>query len=333
MPVKRDVLVTGASGFLGRRIVEVLVERRIPVRALVRKTSRVNHLRLPGVTLFYGDITDADSLSPAFKEVDSVVHAAAGNRGTDGEILRATVEGTRNILDLCSFNSIGKLVYISSCSVYGVADYAAGQVIDENASLERFPERRGVYSLAKFEAEGLVAAFMALKKVPTVCLRPGTIYGPGGENFTPMVGFSIANKVFAVIGSGGMILPLVYIDNLVQAILVAMADEKSSGQVYNVVDLQKVDKKQYMDAFIQKLYPRSQSFYVPLDLLAGIVAVQEKILGLFSIKPILTSYRLASSQNSVIYDASKISKHLGWQSLVTFEEAVKSLITHQKKRA
>lgn len=332
MAVKREVLVTGASGFLGRRIVEVLVERGIPIRALVRKTSRVDHLRLPGVTLVHGDVTDAQSLVPAFNGIDYVVHAAAGNKGTDDEIRRATVEGTRNILDCCALNPIRKLVYISSCSVYGVADYVKGSILDENASLENFPERRGVYSLAKLEAEKLVTAFMALKKTPTVCLRPGTIYGPGGENYTPMVGFSLGNKVFAVIGCGGMVLPLIYIDNLVEAILVAMVDEKSSGQVYNVVDPQQVNKKQYMDALIRQLYPRALYVCVPIALLSAVVTVYEKMAGLLRVKPFLTSYRLASSQNSVFYNSSKIKADLGWLPLFTFEEAARRIVAHQQQK-
>ena len=331
MQVKREVLVTGASGFLGRRIVEMLVERGIPIRALVRKTSRVDHLCLPGVTLVYGDVIDVHSLAAAFNGIDYVVHAAAGNKGTDEEIRQVTVEGTRNILDCCALNSIRKLVYISSCSVYGVADYEEGSIIDENASLERFPKRRGVYSFAKLEAEQLVAAYIASKKVPVVCLRPGTIYGSGGENYSPMVGFSFRNKVFVVIGNGRMVLPLVYIDNLVEAILIAMAEEKSTGQVYNVVDPQQVNKKQYMEEFICQLYPRSMCVYVPLNLLYAVVTAQEKMAGLLRMKPFLTSYRLASSQNPVLYNSSKICADLGWHPFFTFEEAVSRIVAHQQQ--
>jgi len=330
MPAKGNVLITGASGFLGSRTAKILDERGFAVRALVRKTSHTDDLNFPGIELVYGDVTDAESMIPAFEGINYVIHAAAGNRGTEEEILRATVNGTRNILDLCASNPIKKLVYISSCSVYGVAECATGQVVDESSLLESFPERRGLYSLAKLKAEMLVTAFMALNKAPTVCLRPGTIYGPRGENYTPLVGFSIGNKVFAVIGNGEMVLPLIYIDNLVEAILVAMTDAKSSGQVYNVVDSQQVYKKQYMETFIQKLYPQSWCLYVPLHLLSAVVGIQEKLFGLLRIKPLLTGYRLASSQNPVVYNASKISKDLGWQPLITFEEAAQRIVTSQQ---
>lgn len=326
----KRVLVTGASGFLGQRIVAMLVERGFSVRALVRKTSKTNHLCLPGVELYYGDVTNAESMVPAFEGVGYVIHAAAGTGGAPEIARRVTVEGTRNILDLCVSHSIKKLVYISSCSVYGVADYETGQVVDEDASLERFPERRGVYSLAKLEAENLVTGCMAQGKIAAVCLRPGTIYGCGGENFTPMVGFSIGNKLFVVIGDGSFVMPLVYIDNLVEAIIVAMTGDNSIGQVYNVVDLQKVDKKSYMECLIHKLYPQAIFLYFPRSLFSAIVAVQELVFRVLRRPPILTTYRLTSSQKPIFYNASKIMNDLGWRSSVSFEEAVDRIIEHEQ---
>jgi 2-alkyl-3-oxoalkanoate reductase len=302
------------------------------VRALVRKTSRSGPLRLPGVEIFIGDVTDVESLSPAFAGIDNVVHAAADTSGTDEGARQVTIQGTRNILDLCAAHPVKKLVYISSCSVYGVADYAAGQVVDENASLERFPERRGTYSWAKLEAEKLVTEFMSQGKgkASVVCLRPGTIYGCGGENYTPLIGFSLGDKVFAVIGDGRLVLPLVYVDNLVEAILAALEQEKSRGQVYTVVDSQPIDKKRYMDGCIRKLYPRAWCFYLPYGLFSAAVALQEKVCGVLKRQPVLTMYRLTSSQKPILYDASKIMNDLGWRPSVSFDEAVARIVAHEQ---
>lgn len=321
------VLVTGASGFLGRRAVEILVKRGFSVRALVRKTSRLDPLRLNNVAIVYGDVTDSESLRSAFEGVDYVIHAAADTSGSLEGGRLTTIQGTRNVLDLCDQYQVKKLIYISSCSVYGVADYADRQLVDEGAALERLPEQRGAYSWAKLEAEKLLARFMKDGKTPVVCLRPGTIYGPGGEIYTPMIGFSLRNKIFAVIGREEFILPLVYVDNLVEAILVAMTQEQSAGEVYTVVDPQRIDKKRYIESFIRKLYPSALVFYLPYSLLAAAVALQEKLFAILKQKPLLTMYRLVSSQKPVFYDASKIMRQLGWRPVVCFEEAVERIVS------
>lgn len=320
------VLVTGASGFLGRRTVEILVQRGFSVRALVRKTSRLDPLRLKNVAFVYGDVTDSESLQSAFEGVDFVIHAAADTSGSLEAGRLTTIQGTRNVLNLCDLYQVKKLIYISSCTVYGVADYADRQMVVEGAALERFPEKRGAYSWAKLEAEKLVARFMTDGKTPVVCLRPGTIYGPGGQIYTPMIGFSLRDKIFAVIDSGEFVMPLVYVDNLVEAILVAMTQEQSAGEVYTVVDPQRIEKKRYMESFIRKLYPSALVFYLPYNLLSGAVALQEKLFGMLKQRPLLTTYRLASSQKPVFYDASKIMKQLGWRPAVCFEEAVERIV-------
>ena len=324
------VLVTGASGFLGRRVVEMLVEYGFSVRALVRKTSRIDALVLPGVEIVYGDVTNVDSLRQAFTGIDCVIHTAADTSGTEDGARLVTIGGTQHVLDLCAANSVRKLVYISSCSVYGVAACRFGQSIDENSALEPFPERRGIYSWAKLEAERLVVERMKQGSVTAVCLRPATIYGPGGENLTPMIGFSFKKKWVIVIDQKGFVLPLVYVDNLVTAICAAMSSDRSNGQIYNVADPRQVEKRQYMQALIQKLYSGVRCIYIPYKFFSAIVAVQEKLFGLLRMKLFLTGYRLASSQNSVVYSAAKISRDLGWQPQVTFEEAVSRILSQQQ---
>ena len=320
------VLVTGASGFLGRRIVEMLGERGFAVRALVRRTSRIADLAQSPAEIAFGDVTDVDSLRKSFEGIDYVVHAAADNSGTENGARKVTIQGTRNILDLCAAFQVKKLVYISSCSVYGPADYEDGQVINENTLLERLPELRGIYSWAKLRAEKVVFEYMNENKVSAVCLRPGTIYGPGGENFSPAMGFSRKNRFFVVISRDKYILPLVYVDNVVDAVIKAMTLEKSTGQVYNVVDPERIDKKRFMDAFIRRLYPGAHVFYLPYNFLSILVAMQEQVFKMTRRKPVLSRYRLVSSQQPILIDSSKITSDLGWVPSVSFDEAVERII-------
>jgi nucleoside-diphosphate-sugar epimerase len=322
----RKVLVTGASGVLGSRVVAALSERGCFVRGLVRKTSRTDHLDLPNVTLIRGDVAEVESLNPAFDGAEYVIHAAADTRGVEREGALSTVLGTRNVLALCRNSNVRKLVYISSCSVYGTADYREGQVVTEESALERFPDKRGHYSSAKLRAEQLVAAAIAEGRVPIVCLRPGIFFGPGAEVFNPVMGFAAGRKLFAIIGHGESVLPLVSIANLVDAIVTCMRHEKSSGKVYNVIDRDVPTKNQYVDSLLKRLYPDAFFFSVPYRVLSWMVRVQEVLLGMVGRDPVLTMYRLESSQRSVIYDASKIRRELDWNPPVMVRDSFERVI-------
>ena len=328
----KTVLVTGASGFLGSRTVAVLSEQGCFVHALVRRTSRTEQLRLPNVTIFFGDVAAAESLATAFEGVEYVVHAAADTRGSEEEGNSSTVHGTKNVLALCERYKVRKLVYISTCNVYGVADYRQGQIVTEESALERFPEKRGPYSHAKLEAEQLITRAMMVGNVPIVCLRPGTIYGPGGAIYTQMIGFSLGRKFFAVIDDNRFVLPLVYVDNLVEAIMLVMKKLDCVSKIYNVVDPQKVTKRDYMEGLVKKLYPRSRTVYIPFSLFKVIVFLQEKLFEVLKRSPLLTMYRLISSQKPVVYDVSKISNDLAWQPPVAVETAYRNLIEFEKER-
>ncbi len=327
------ILVTGATGFLGRRLVELLVQKGYGVRALARKLSNIEPLKRLNVEIFFGDVADPGSLEPAFGGIDYVIHTAADTAGKEEEGRISTIQGTKNILELCERFKVKRLVYISSSSVYGVADYRTGQTVTEGAQLERFPLKRGAYSHAKLEAEAIVRQAIEKGTVPVVILRPGTIYGPGAEIFTPMMGFGFGQKLFAIIGNGKFILPLVYIDNLVEAIVIAMENGIGDGKTYNVVDIDKLTKKEYADLLLKRLYPKARYIYLPYGLLYLIVFCQEIVLGILKRNPFLTRYRLTSSQREIIYDASKIRNELNWHPGVSAKQGLNAIFEYEVKRS
>jgi predicted dehydrogenase/nucleoside-diphosphate-sugar epimerase len=325
------ILVTGATGFLGGRLVELLTQRGYRVRALARKLSSIEKLKKLQAEIFYGDVASADSLKPAFEGVDMVVHAAADTEGHEEDSKLSTIQGTKNVIDLCQHYKIKRLVYISSCSVYGVADYTKDQVVTEESPLERFPEKRGHYSNAKFKAEDSITEAMK-KGQPITVLRPGTIFGPGGEIFTPMMGFSFGSKVFGIIGMGKFVLPLVYIDNLVEAIITTIEKQESIGKFFNVVDSDNVSKKMYIKLLLKKLYPKSHYIYIPFWFLYLGVFFQELLTRALGRKPFLTRYRLVSSQKNILYDASRIINELNWAPPYTTKDALNMVLDYEHSK-
>jgi len=329
---KSRVLVTGATGFLGKNLVNMLIGKGYQVRALVRKLSNIEPLKNLNIEIYYGDVGNCDSLVPAFKDIDFVVHAAADTSGnkSDGDL--STIQGTRNVVDLCKDYSIKKLIYISSCSVYGVADYKKGAVVTEESSIERFPDKRGYYSSAKLKAEQIITEAMDNGEPPTVCLRPGTYFGSGGDIYSPMMGLAFGSKVFAIIGNGKFVLPLVYIDNVVDAIITAIENDNSAGNIYNIVDDGTVTKRKYVEIFLKKLYPSARFIYMPYSLFYTMVFMQEILTKILGRKPFLTRYRTVSSQKNIKYDCSKIKKELNWTPQFTIKDAIEKVIEFEKKK-
>ena len=324
------VLVTGATGFLGQRLAKRLLTDGYQVRALARVHSNVGPLKKLGVEIAFGDLADESSVVAAVRGVDVVVHAGAGTSGTAKGSDTATVQGTRNVLDAGRLCCINKLIYISSCNVYEVAGYTENQVVTEEAQLERFPFRRGHYSAEKRQAETLVEAFNR-DGYPIVVLRPGTLYGPGGEIYTRMMGASFARRIFVVFGDGEGALPLVHVDNLVDSIVECLINRAADNQVFNVVDHDLVTKRMYMEQVVKQLYPKAIVIYCPMSFLLILAWLQEKLFTLFGLQPVYSVYRLRSSQKCVRYSAEKIWKVIGWRSLIGFDQGAERLLSKSRE--
>lgn len=319
----RRVLVTGAGGALGRRVVAALSARGCLVQGLVRRRSHAQELAAPNVRVVCGDVTDAVSLRAAFQGAEYVVHAAADTRGHEAEDRSATIAGTRNVLALCEEYGTRKLVYISSCGVYGTAGCAEGQFVDEESPLEPFPKLRGAYSSAKAKAEALVSKAMSERRFPIVRLRPGTYAGGGAGLFSPMLGYAAGRRLFVIIDKGDLVLPLVSVENVADAVAVCLEHEESGGRTYNVVDDGPPTKRQYVATVLKKVYPAAIFLFVPYTAVRAMVRVQEVALRALGRSPLVTVYRLESSQRSVVYDGSRIRRELGWTPPAALEDVLR----------
>lgn len=319
------VLLTGATGFLGRRLVQRLAREGYELRALVRKPSAAEPLKALGVEVASGDLIDSRSVSMAISGMDVVIHAAAGTSGSP-EDAAATVEGARNVLESCRIHRVGKLIYLSSCNVYEVAGLADGDVVSEEAQLERFAHRRGHYTIGKLQAEALVTEAMRTGSYPTIVLRPGTLYGPGAALYTPMIGVSLGKRVFIVFGNGQAELPLVHVDNVVDAIVQCIASSAADNAIFNVVDQEPVTKRRYIEQLVRPLYPDALVFYLPIPILLTATWLQETLLALLGAHPRLTMYRVLSSQRQVRYSSAKIERTIGWRSRIGFDSGAAQIL-------
>jgi nucleoside-diphosphate-sugar epimerase len=324
------VLVTGGTGFVGRVLVRRLVADGYRVRVFARPRSNVDALSV-GADVVRGDVADRDSFSAAMSGCDLVVHLAAGTSGTPEDSETATMQGTRNLVALCMEHRPARLVYVSSCSVYGTVGCQRGAIVTEESPLEASPDQRGVYSASKQRAETWVSDFMRSGKVPTVILRPGTVYGPGAALFTPLLGFAMGSR-YIVIGPGGFRLPYVFVDNVVDAIVQSLQKNEASGHVFNVIDPEPLTKRDFMNKVVCRADTGARVVILPYAMLYAVTWLQELACRLLGRRPVLSCYRLASSQAPVVFDASKIAGVLGWTPRVSRDEALDRVVAFERSK-
>jgi nucleoside-diphosphate-sugar epimerase/predicted dehydrogenase len=328
------VLITGAGGFLGRRLTEVLVEKGYFVRVLVRKLTRLDPFKALGVDILLGDVRDEATLANAMSGMDYVVHAAANQEGEWETFEESTIRGTEKVFTAAREAKVKRIVYISSMSVYQMAGLKSGAVIVEDSMYEKDPQARGFYTASKLEAEKVVLQLIKREgTIPTVVLRPATIYGPRGPVFTPLIGISLFDKIFAILGKSGMRLPLVYIDNLIDAIIVSLDNEKATGQVFNVIDDDKVTKWGYLTKLKAGLFPKSFRLPFPYWFIYSAVWFQEVVFRMMHRNPVLTRYRLSSATTDINFSNVKIKRELKWSPRITLEEGLAKTFAWYRENA
>lgn len=170
------VLVTGATGFLGRNLCPYLVEQGYAVRALVRPSSEWGFLAAQGVEIAFGDVQDPDSIQAALAGCEAVVHAAGYFRfwGPRERYWDVNVVGTRNVVQAAERAGVKRFVHISTVAVVGRP--LPGTVIDETYPCRPVDE----YQRTKLEGERIVQE-AACRGLPAIILRPGAFYGPWGR--------------------------------------------------------------------------------------------------------------------------------------------------------
>ena len=320
-------LVTGASGFIGVHLAQRLVGEGYEVRCLVRTTSDTSPLAALDLEFVRGDLTHARAVADAAAGCDLVVHCGAlvSDWAAVEEIRRVNVGGTRNVLDAALGASVRRLVHISTTDVYGSP---GGRGIDERHSQAGFANW---YSQTKREAEVQVRGFER-RGLEVVILRPATVYGPGSKEVVGEMAKAISRRQMLMIDGGRTIAGLVYVENLVDAVLLALREKAAAGEAFNVTDGLDVTWKRFLSDLAAGLgcapprwsVPRSVASATGTTLEHGYRALH-KLTGLTS--PALLSRQavdvLGRDQD---FSNLRIREALGWEPRVTYAAGLQATL-------
>jgi nucleoside-diphosphate-sugar epimerase len=326
------ILVTGSNGFIGAKVVETLLEYGFRnIRCFVRPSSRTDRLiaavkRFSAeetVELCAGDLLSPEDCKRAVAGCTVVYHLAAGFDKSFAGAFMASALATRNLLDACVESGwVNRFVNVSSFAVYSNVSMRRGALLDENAPLEDAPQERfDAYAFGKLKQEELVREYGRTYGVRHVILRPGTVFGPGKKDLTGRIGVDTFG--FFVHVGGRNRLPLTFVDNCAEAIVLAGLVRGIDGEIFNVVDDESRTSAQFLRAYKSQV-GRFVSIRVPYAMAYLLCALWEAYSrrSRGQLPPAFNRRRCAAEWKGNRFSNQRLRDKLGWRPRVGMSEAM-----------
>jgi nucleoside-diphosphate-sugar epimerase len=323
------VLVTGASGFLGGRLAQVLARQGEQVTILARIHSDLRHLSgLAGLRVVRGSLTESGPVTEAVREATHIFHcAAASTDWARPEVyLESNVKGTEMLLATArEMRRLERLVHVSTTDIYGYPAIPCAET----------GELRDVglpYNRTKILAEKAVWR-AAQEGLPVTILRPATIYGPRGKAFVTDIADLLRKGQMAYIGGGGTTGGFLYVDNAVEAMIAAAQSPHTLGQAYNLTDGAGVRWKEYVAALADGLECRRPWINLPYGTAMAVAAAMEapyRWAKALPGRPMLTRHAVYLLGREQEYPSDKARADFGFAPRVSMVEGIAESVTWVK---
>jgi oxidoreductase len=311
-------LITGATGFIGGRVARRLAGEGVTVRAFVRAGRDTSALEELGIEPAVGDLTDPASLAAAAAGCPHVVHCAAlvSDWATVAEIERVNVTGTANLVRAAI--SAERFVHVSTTDVYG---HPGTPAVDEMATPGGFANW---YAETKLAGEREVRRAQRKHGLSAVILRPATVYGPGSVDVVGDIARAIRGGHMLLIDGGRAVAGLCFVENLVDAVLLALRHDAAPGQTFNVTDALPVTWKQFTEDLADGLEAPPVRFSLPYSVASPLGSALEhgyravrRMTGL-STPPLLSRQALQVLGRDQDFSNRKLTERLGWRPRVDY---------------
>lgn len=332
------ILVTGSNGFIGVRVVENLLARgHFNLKCFVRPSSRLERLnetigRYPGaagrVKIVSGDLLSRDDCRKAAEGVAIMLHLAAGfDKSFAGAFMNSAL-ATRNLLDAFLEHGLPKrFVNVSSFAVYSNLKLGRRAVLDESCALEQDSQERGdAYGFGKLKQEEIVREYGQKCQLPYVILRPGAVFGPGKKDPSGRVGINTFG--FFVHLGGSNPLPLTFVDNCAEAIVLAGIRAGVDGETFNVVDDELPSSREFFRAYRSRVrlpFAVSVPFFVTKRLCQLWERYSKWSKG--QLPPVFNRRRCVAEWGGNRYSNRKLRERLGWSPKVPMNQAMAAYLS------
>jgi nucleoside-diphosphate-sugar epimerase len=328
------ILITGATGFIGTRVLENLLDRGFRnIVCLVRPArdaSRIEAIarrQSPGASIevLRGNLLSRQDCEAVCKDVAVILHLAAGTgeKSFPNAYMNSVVT-TRNLLDASRHHArLRRFVLVSSFAVYTNRDKPRWRLLDESCPIEQRPEIRGdAYCFAKVKQEELVAEYGKNFGIPYVIVRPGNVYGAGKEEIVGRIGIG-SFGIFLHLGGSNPI-PFTYVDNCAEAIALAGLIRGADGEAFNIVDDDVPSSRQFLRMYKRNV-KRFKSVYVPHAVSHALSFLWEKYSqwSRGQLPPVFNRSRWHSSWKKTRYSNEKLKTMLGWSPRIPTAEGMR----------
>jgi nucleoside-diphosphate-sugar epimerase len=321
MSNSQKILITGGTGFIGYYLIERLIKENT-VKCLVRKNSNIKFLDNLGVELAYGDLKDIKSLKNAVKDIDSLFHLAAafGKHLPRHVYFDVNAKGTKNLLSVCE--EVERIIHCSAVGVYGP--------IQNPPANENFPYNpSNPYEESKCEGEKIAINYIN-KGYPITIIQPAVVYGPRDISNIFKLFKAIKNQRFRIIGNGENLVHLVYVENLIDGLVLSLKEKKSIGEKYIIADETAVTFLELSQTIADTENVNLPKIKIPVSAAKISAYFFETIRKIMEFDPPLTKDRVNFLTENHAYDISKAKKELGFMPKVSLEEGVKRSVEWYK---
>ena len=299
---------------------------------MVRPGADATFLRGLGVEVFEADLKNAESLKRALDGAQTVYHAAAkvSDWGAWESFRAEAVESTTNVVEACRSAEVGRLLHVSSISVYGHPKLAPGQLVTEDVPLGQKFWMWDYYPQAKLLAEEIAAKFSRVTIV-----RPSWIYGPRDRVTIPRVIPALLGRRVPLIGAGDNLLNIIYGGDVARGCILAAQKPDAVGKAFNLCSEGEITQKDLVDTLTAALGIPPVTKHVPYGVAIRFAWFKEAFARLMRSEkpPTITRRAIYLIGRPTLFSIAKARAELGWSPEVKIKEGVEKAMAWYRERA